>query len=154
TYEESKLGRLEEQLAEIDTDLSNLRDELKELRELRDLWKKAPLDELTKKYAQQLGGRRVDEALRSRQLAVLEQNVAFRELIEKQYQEDRDATAKDKGTLNVEAASEQRRMTDLKAKLDHLLAECDLLFIPRMTLRNVNTGDRIPNRLYHLDDTQ
>ena len=37
-------------------------------------------------------------------------------------------------------------MTDLKAKLTRQLDEFDLLFIPRMTLRNLTVGNYIPSR--------
>src|SRR5439155_14406379 len=48
------------------------------------------------------------------------------------------------------------RMTDLKAKMAKLLAECDLLIVPRLTLRNLTSSppDFIPARLYRLDDVQ
>lgn len=154
TYEESKLSRLEEQLEEIQADIKSLQDEIADLRQLDKLWRTTSLDDLTRRYAKQLGGRRVDEGLRQRQLALIEQNLALRKLIETQYLEDRDATAREKATLNVEAAAEQRRMADLRAKLARLLADCDLLIVPRLTLRNVNIGDRIPNRLYKLDNAQ
>ena len=50
--------------------------------------------------------------------------------------------------INVDFATEQRRMTDIKAKLTRMLASCDLVIIPRMTIRNVIIGDRIPNAIY------
>ena len=46
-------------------------------------------------------------------------------------------------------------MTDLKAKMLELLAECDLLIVPRMTLRNVTCQRPASrSRLYRLDDAQ
>jgi hypothetical protein len=68
--------------------------------------------------------------------------------------EERDAAAKEKAELNIENTAEQRRMTDVKAKLDRTLADCDLLIIPRMTIRNLSFDDRISPRFYRLDDTQ
>jgi hypothetical protein len=154
TYEESKFDRLEEQLAELNSDVKSIEGELKTLAEVQKLWKTASLDELTKKYAKQLGDRRVDEGLRKRQLAFLEQNALILNAVVTQYRTDRDETAKEKQSLNVDTAAEERRMTDLKAKLQRSLADCDLLFIPRMTIRNVVVGDRIPNQLYRLDEAQ
>src|SRR5439155_535728 len=61
---------------------------------------------------------------------------------------------KEKAGLNVEEAAEQRRMTDLRAKLERLLADCDLLLVPRMTLRNAAQGDSINPRVYQLDNAQ
>src|SRR5439155_16173273 len=39
TYEESRLGRLDEELAELDADLKSLQEELRELEQLQNLWK-------------------------------------------------------------------------------------------------------------------
>ena len=154
TYDESKFDRLEEQLAEVNTDIKNLEEELKTLGEVQKLWKTATLDDLTKKYAKQLGGRKVDEGLRQRQLAFFEQNSLLLNAVLNQYRTDRDETAKEKQTLNVDIAAEERRMTDLKAKLQRSLSDCDLLVIPRMTIRNVIVGDRVPNQVHRLDEAQ
>jgi hypothetical protein len=154
TYDESRFDALEEDLASLDAELKNLQEELKGLREVEQLWKTATLDALTKKYADQLRGRKVDEPLRRRQLAFIGQNEAVVQAVLRQYREERTQTAREKDSLNVDTASEQRRMTDLKAKLDRVLADCDLLIVPRMTIRNVVIGDRIPERLHHLDDAQ
>lgn len=154
TYEESKLDRLDEQLAELDSDLETLGTEVKEFKRIQEVWQKSTLEELNKRYERELRGMKINELARKRQLDVITQNVGLRELIQSQYREDRDALAKERDKLNVENALEQRRMTDLKAKLDRLLADVDLLVIPRMTLRNVPLGDRIPQRLYRLDAAQ
>jgi hypothetical protein len=154
TYDESRFDRLEEQLTELDADIKNFEEELRDLTALQKLWTNSSLDDLTKKYAKQLGGRKVDEALRRRQLAFFEQNAMILRAVLSQYREDRKETNNEKASLNVDTAAEERRMTDLKAKLERSLADCDLLFIPRMTIRNVNIGDRIPNQLYRLDEGQ
>ncbi len=153
TYEESRNEQLEEQLAEANADIKNLKEELANLAKIQEVWKKS-LDELNKIYAQELKGRKIDETIRRRQQAVFEQNKVILNAVLKQYQEDRDATAKEKAELNVDTAAEQRRMTDLKAKLDRAIADCDLLILPRMTIRNVLVGDRIPNQLQRIDDAQ
>jgi hypothetical protein len=154
TYDESRFGQLEEQLAEADADLKNLNEERQQLGEVIKLWSSATLDDLTKKYARQLQGHKVDEALRARQLAFFRQNEAILKAVAEQYREDREAIAKEKAGLNVDLGAETRRITDLKAKLSRSLADCDLLFIPRMTIRNAVIGDHIPNRLYRLDEAQ
>src|SRR5262249_45088479 len=71
-----------------------------------------------------------------------------------QQRDDREATAKQMVGLNVDSLGEQRRISDLKAKTDRLLADCDLLILPRATLINVARGEAIPNYLYKLDDAQ
>jgi hypothetical protein len=154
TYGESKLERLEEELTEQDTAIKDLEEELKNIGEVVKLWETSTVEELTKKYARQLEGRKVSEEMRKRQLAVFQSEVRLREYLLTQAREERQELVKEKAGLNVEDLTEQRRITDLKAKLERSLADCDLLFIPRMTLRNVTMGDRIPNRAHKLDEAQ
>jgi hypothetical protein len=154
TYEESKFERLEEQVADLAADLKTLEEEIREVESLQKFWKTATLDELTKKYAARLNGARVTERLRERQLEQFEQMEAIRQVALTQAREEHAAAVKEKSGLSVDSAAEQRRLTDLKAKLDRALADCDLIIVPRMTLRNVTIGDRIPNRVYRLDQAQ
>src|SRR5262249_24186740 len=56
--------------------------------------------------------------------------------------------------IDVDAAAEARRMSDVKAKLDRALADCDLLIVPRMTQIDVKDGESIPPRFYRLSDAQ
>ncbi len=154
TYDESKNDRLEEELASVDADIKGIEEDLKSLNKAHALWKSSKLEDLTKRYASQLGGRKVDERLRRAQLAFFEQNQGILSAVLKQYREDRQATAREKSRLNVENIAEERRMTDLKAKLARSIADCDLLIIPRMTIRNAIIGDRIPNQVHRLDDAQ
>jgi hypothetical protein len=158
TYDESRLEQLEEQIAELDADLKALKEDLGQFNKARKHWQSASLDELSKENADQLRRlqiTRLDETMRRRVIDLqLSPQIALRELALRQTQEEHDEALKEKSTLNVDTEAEQRRMTDLKAKLARSLADCDLLFIPRMTLRNVLIGDRIPNRLYRLDEAQ
>jgi hypothetical protein len=58
--------------------------------------------------------------------------------------------------LDVDSLVEQQRMTDLQGKMTQLLADCDLLLIPRPTLYNVTaSNDRtLPLWLHNLDPAQ
>jgi hypothetical protein len=154
TYDESRFDQLEEQLAEADAEIKNLTTDIGQLRELIKFWSSSSLADLTKKYASQLQGRSITEPVRARQIAAIKQQEMIENVILAQYREDRQALAKEKAGLNVDTEAENRRITDLKQKLDRSLADCDMLFIPRMTIRNATIGDRIPNRLYRLDDAQ
>jgi hypothetical protein len=154
SYDESKFQRLEEQLAELNDDIKVLEREMPLVKQAQQEWQKASLQDLTKKYAKRMDVDEVTEPLRKLQLRFLEQQLAVREQALKQTQEERDTAAKEKSALSIDSSAEMRRMTDLKAKLDRALADCDLVIIPRMTLRNVNIGDRIPNRVYRLEDAQ
>src|SRR6185503_13994025 len=53
-----------------------------------------------------------------------------------------------------ERAFEDRYLTDHKAKLQRLLADCDMLIIPRMTIMNATTPAVLPRNLHKLDKTQ
>ena len=59
-----------------------------------------------------------------------------------------------KATLIVEPLAEKRRVTDVEAKTKAMLANVDLLIVPRITLLNAPTGRVIPNRIHKLDSTQ
>ena len=154
TYEDTRYDALVEALAGMDTEIKSVEEQVKEVRDTQKLWQKSSLDELNKKYADQLRGRKIDESFRKRQLAALAQGEGILNAVLRQDREEREAAVKEKASLNVDESAEQRRITDLKAKLDHAIADCDLLIVPRMTIRNVIFGDRIPNRFYRLDESQ
>jgi hypothetical protein len=156
TYEESKLDRLEEQLAELDANIKVLERELQALGEDTKEWQTKPTAELQKTdIAKQLGLKLVnDEVRRAVIKRVLEPNIAIRQFQLDQDRKEREVVAGERNLLPVENLAEQRRMTDVKAKLERSLADCDLLFIPRMTIRNIILGDRVPSRLYRLDQGQ
>src|SRR5262249_4799096 len=154
TYDETKLDRLEEELAEYDATVKALEEAAKQFRELQKDWEESTPEELTKKYAKNLGGKKVTEKGRTAQAAEFKRVVENAEARLADTRREREKTLKEKEGLNVDAATEQRRMSDLKARVDRLLADGDVLFIPRMTLRNVVLGDRIPNRAHNLNEAQ
>ena len=49
---------------------------------------------------------------------------------------------------------EQKRLSDLEAKFDHVLADCDLLIVPRMTIIDIPDRNALPNFLHHLNKAQ
>src|SRR5258707_4934429 len=98
--------------------------------EVQKLWKTGSLDDLTKAYSKQLGGRKIDEAMRRRQLAFFDQQAMVMKALLTQSEEERRDTLTDRANINVDFATEQRRMPDIKAKLTRMLASCDLVIIP------------------------
>jgi hypothetical protein len=154
TFDESKYERLEAEVSEVDSDIHSLEAEIKDLKDLESLWKTATLADLTKKYADQLQGHSLTEDDRTHQVAVLSRNIALRDFLLGQQREDREALARQEAGLKVDSLEEQRRIADLRAKANRMLADCDLLIIPRMTLFNVARGEYIPNRVYKLDSAQ
>jgi hypothetical protein len=154
SYDESKLDRIDEHLAEVESDANGIKEDLKKISEVQKLWKESSLDDLNKTYAKQLRGGKIDERLRQKNVASLEQDITLMKALLTQAEEERKETLTEKSHVNVDQATEQRRMTDIKAKLSRILASCDLVIIPRMTIRNVIIGDRIPNAIYRLDKAQ
>jgi len=128
-------------------ELGQLQEIRPQLAELRDLWKNAVTESAAR-----------DELLRR----VIQENVEdlnedlqhLAQAIE-DYRQRLAATRADLAKMNEPALEEQRRMTDLKAKLQRLLADCDLLMVPRMTLRNTaSINSNIPPQYYPLDPAQ
>src|SRR5207249_924758 len=54
-------------------------------------------------------------------------------------------------TVDRDSLLEQQRISDLQAKFDRQLADCDLLIVPRMTHADPEV---LPNWLHHLDKAQ
>jgi ABC-type uncharacterized transport system len=154
TYDESKLERLEEQLAGIDADIKNLEEGLKKSKELIKLLETASLEELNKKFADELKGRKLTERDRQVNLEDLRPRIALMEFLLSQQVVERKEVNNEKKGLSADTLAEQRRISDLRAKTNRLLADCDMLIVPRMTLFNVARGERIPNRVYQLEQSQ
>ncbi len=160
TPEERKLSQLEEREMLLKLNLAALERNRTQLEAEVALWRKAVDDdaarkELTRRYARQLRGRAVTAALAANQLPVFEEDLQdLKEGVEI-YRKRLADVREEIGKLNVPALAESRRETDVKARLDRFLADCDLLIVPRMTLRNTAVDfDNIPARLYRLDDPQ
>lgn len=184
TYGENKFERLESEITELDDTIKARQKAVEEIEEQKKFWvggtEEQANQRVNKKYALVLD-EDGDEVLvdRSRVEAVekktgrkirtlpitsairtqfvkqsLETPLALHQLSLQRERSERDALAKDQKGLNVEDLSEQRRITDLRAKLNRMLADCDMLILPRLTLLNVARGDRISNGIYKLDDAQ
>jgi hypothetical protein len=154
TLDESKLDRLEERLAVVNMNLKTLKTAIEKTQEERDLWKKGTLDELNTKYAAQLRGRKITEAMRRVNQEEIQDTLENLQTALASQEKKLEVLGQEKGGLKTDSLDEQRHITDLKSKLGRALADCDLLIVPRMTLRNVSIGDAIPQRLHSLDDAQ
>lgn len=158
TADEYKLEQIDEQVRELEANIKSREEELKTLQKLVKEWETAPLDELAKgELARDLGIKRLNENLRKEVLAkILTPNVGVRQYLNED--DGRDLSDLRKQRAGVQQAedslAEKRRITDLRAKTERLLAESDLLILPRMTLFNVARGERIGNWVYRLDQAQ
>jgi hypothetical protein len=159
TFEESKLERLDADLDDLEADVKTLETGVQKWQALADEWSLKPgdkeedkLDQLSRKYARELGGRKVTALGRQRQQAQFQSFVnQIREELAATTRE-RDALRSERARLDVDALQEARRMSDVKAKLDRALADCDLMLLPRLT-RRVN-GSLVPNRVHRLSEPQ
>jgi hypothetical protein len=133
--------------ARLQRELDLLQQARPQLAELRDLWKNA----ITESAARdQLMRRVIRENMED-----LDEDLQHLNQAVEDYRQRLAATRADIAKMNEPALEEQRRMTDLKAKLQRLLVDCDLLMVPRMTLRNTaSINSNIPPQYYPLDTAQ
>jgi hypothetical protein len=160
TFDESRLDELESDLEDVEDDVKGLTGEVKVLTEqVKDMAPKSGenvtkrLEELSEKYRRQLGGVKLTVRIREQVLNLLKTQLAAteEELATKTKERDRLRGERDK--LDIDRITEARRLTDVKAKLAYALADCDVLFIPRLT-RMASSGELIEPRLYNLDPGQ
>jgi len=121
----------------------------------RDRIAKAALPQLDKEFRRQLGKPIVAEKDRTDLLKELDATIALLAEERDQYRKmlaqvkpEYDAAMKDDRLLEV------RRETDVKAKLNRYVAECDALIVPRYTIIDVVRGQAISARLYSLSADQ
>jgi hypothetical protein len=159
TFEESKLDRLEAELKDLGEEVEDLRKEIEQWGVEIEECKLKPeeklqdkLDKLSKRYARLLGGGQLTALGREKLLAYFQrQREQSRQDLDDKSKERKAAQAEYNG-LNKDRLLEARRMGDLKAKLSRTLAECDLLFVPRLT--RMSKGGMVPNSYHRLSDIQ
>jgi hypothetical protein len=183
TYGENRYEKLESEIAELDDTIKVRTEKIKDLQDEKKFWAEGSEQEanarVNKRYAiviedddellvdrarveavEKKTGRKIKTlpvTTEVRQLYIkhnVEPPLALYQLSLQREQSERDALAKEQKGLNVEDLSEQRRISDLRAKFNRMLADCDLLIVPRATLFNVARSDRIANGIYKLDDGQ
>lgn len=156
TLGESQLERLEEDLAEYDAIVTVNRQELKAISAILDKLKSnMTLDELNRELRPVLRGQRMTQEARQRNIDALGPQVeVLREFLQLQEKERAEIVKQLELIPGQERLAESRRITEVRTKFSKLLSDCDLVILPRMTLRNAVIGDRIPSRLYRLDEAQ
>jgi hypothetical protein len=159
--EESQLDEVDAELEDLDATIKALKTGIEQRVALVADWTLKPgekeedkLAALTKTYARELrGGKLTRKEQRESILAEIEAELArFRAVLEID-QKDRAKVAEQRAKLNPDALRESKRMSDVKAKLDRALADCDLLFIPRLTRRN-NGMQAAPYSFHKLSEAQ
>ncbi len=89
---------------------------------------------------------------RTRWLDLLTSELEELEFEQQSWRERRKKLVQDKEALNAEELAEKRRIADVKAKMDRVLADCDLVLLPRLTLVNVAESQNFNYDAYRLDD--
>jgi hypothetical protein len=150
--DDSKLDRLLDERDALDEKIRQHTSELDVLKQLVADWPAGRPDDLAARLIQYADAYdpsifvllktddiHVTPANRQRLLDRLRSNLAFAEEISDLDRRQRDNVAKELAGLDEEGVRERRRMTDLRAKLDNELADCDLLLIPRQTILSNGT---------------
>jgi hypothetical protein len=152
--EETKFERLASELEDIETELRGIREENEQATAFAKVFQEATLEQLNKQFRSRIR-RDIDEAFRQRQLKVI--NDALRRMKERASElskEKTDIEAKIQAITKNERAFEDRRVTDLEAKMTRLVSDCDLLVIPRHTLFNLSDRRAVNPSLYKLSPEQ
>lgn len=176
TYDESRYEQIEDELAETEDAIKVQQKQLDEFTELHKVWSESSLETLNKKYVYffRQDGRQgitlradmenlkksslqykfidVDDDDKKNNSAMYKHNAGVIKHVLESNREERETLLKEKATLRVENLAEKRRLTDVEAKAKGMLANVDLLIVPRITLMNAPTGRVIPNRVHRLDN--
>lgn len=154
TYEEARVEDLIDQRTRLERELPVRKRNLELFERMAAELPKADLKDFSRRYAGPLGNRPLeDEDDRRGVLQVLQIRIAG---LKTTVEESDKLAANVKNELkkyDVEAALAERRLTDLRGKLDRLLGDCDLIIVPRYT--------RLPqwkidgaNEFFQFDETQ
>jgi hypothetical protein len=177
-HEENRYEILEAQRKNLERGLKRQREEQQELTKRLKEWQNVSLPELNKQFAlvetvqglvlvgwerleqyrKQTGRlpahRKLSEADRAEFVQQYREGLSEMDNVLSQIGQRFDKVKEEQGKLHVEDLAEQRRITDLRAKFSRLLADIDLLVLPRLTLLNVLRDERISNRVHELDIAQ
>lgn len=157
TYEESELDRAESRYNLFSLLVNDRETAVKQLGELRTRVDKATLPELDRMFGRQLGRRITAEDDRQLIRKIVDANVQLRqeELAEFTRQQG-EFGSQYRDLMRNERAAENRRLTDVKAKLKQYVDECDLLIVPRLTVVDITRGEAgtIPASLFNLNKDQ
>jgi hypothetical protein len=179
TYDESRYEQIEDDLAATDDALTENQKQLDNANEMYKFWSESSLAVLNKKFAyvtlpdgrevvllrSQVDGFKkkgvkfrdvidVDEVDRKNETADYKQDIEILKHVLESQREDKASLLKEKQSLKAESLTEKRRLNDMEGKMKAVLANVDLLIVPRFTLMNAPSKRTIPNRLHRLDAAQ
>ncbi len=177
-HEENRYEVLEAQRKNLERVLKAQREERQERDQQVKKWQNATLDEINKQFvlaetargvqmvtwaqineAKKRGVRlpplhKLNEDVRKEILQDMRESLEETDNILSQLGQRFERVKEEQGKLHVEDLAERRRITDLRAKFNRMLADVDLLVLPRMTIYNIVDPKVIPGELHNLDDVQ
>jgi hypothetical protein len=178
THDESQYEDIQDDLAFLADEIKDMQKEFDEFTELHKFWAESSLAEVNKKYAfvvlpddrvfmtlrssveknkKSLGQAKVvgvDEEKRLRMVAQSKSIVDRLKHALDSSREEQSQLIEKKGKLQVDSLAEKRRITDLETKANAMLANVDLLIVPRLTAVSIPQGEVYTNRIHRLEAGQ
>jgi hypothetical protein len=174
-YDESIYEETEDALADIREEIEQLQKEIPEIAKVYNLWNDSSLAELNKKFAYVflVDGRQgivereiakkakgivktidVDEDDRKGRVTLYKRELDLRKHALDGDLDDEAKLNEKKSKLQVDNLGEKRRFNDLEAKAKAMLADVDLLIVPRITLIDVPQKERVSYGVHKLETAQ
>jgi len=177
SFDENRYEQIVEELSILDSALTHNEKAIASFRKELDTWKNQPLAELQKSWVYvAIPGRQfvapkeiltqleqqkvphkaipVDEEDRKNMIARYTAEIEVGDRAVAEARKERDSLFQEKSKLNVDDLAEKRRITDVEAKMKRMLADTDLLIIPRFTIYKLASEQILRNRLHKIDATQ
>lgn len=178
TFDENEYETLDELRIELEESEKELKKRIQLVSDELKLWQSSSLEELNKKFiyvgvegryrlverpvydklvksGRTLPTSHVDDKDRQRELQSVEASLTVLQLnLEKEVEPELKKVREQQKKLNIENLEEQRRITDVKTKMRRLLADVDLLIVPRLTMVDLPKGWVIGNEEHKLDPAQ
>lgn len=153
--EESRLERLEEEAASLDSDIAEVKEEIEKANSFIEVFRTRSLEELNRIFRARLR-REIDEKERAKQIKFVTDAIVKYEERKKEIQTERaELEKKIEAILKDDRALANRRLSDVKAKFRQILDDSDLIIIPRLTLINTTDEDgMISARVHRLSEEQ
>lgn len=178
TFDENRFEQIEEVLPAIEEAIAESEKAYAVTKKSLDAWKNQSLAELGKTYVYlrlpngqegigtrdtmaELDRRKVpykmipvDEDDRTNEVRLYSRDASVLERALEDARKERDALIKERASLNVDDLAEKKRIADVEAKMKRMLADTDLLVIPRFTFHHLPSGQVISNKVHKLDESQ
>ncbi|QJW95204.1 coiled-coil domain-containing protein [Frigoriglobus tundricola] len=157
TREESKLERLEGELEDAEIEIASARMDIKQVETIRDLANKLkgrPWEERKAFYQRITRGTPTEEREPNLLAQIAARLKRAQDELEEATKKKQEADKKLTDALKDERPLQDRRMSDVSAKLTRQLADVDLLIVPRYTTEDAMQGPGIDAGLHALSKEQ